>query len=111
MTENELKDLESILVDIEKLVNKVENELKAMLENAVKNNDLSENSIDQINVLNAKLEVLKQSGDSLFYKKQRVMKGLGYVPDEGCEDEESNTLFFKTLSNETKIRNVQFMYV
>lgn len=111
MGENELKDLESILLDVEKLVNKVEHELKAMLELAVKTNDLTENSIDQINVLNAKLGVLKDAGDNMFYKKQRVLKGLGYTPDDDYEDEESNTLFFKALSNETKIRNVQFMYV
>jgi|SRR5674476_151264 len=111
MSENELKDLESILVDVEKLVNKVENELKTMLELAVKTEDLSENSIDQINVLNAKLNVLKDAGDSMFYRKQRVLKGLGYTPDDDYEDEETNTLFFKALASETKIRNVQFMYV
>src|SRR5665647_1180713 len=111
MGENELKDLENILIDVEKLVNKVENELKAMLELALKTNDLTENSIDQINVLNAKLGVLKDAGDNMFYKKQRVLKGLGYIPDDDSEDEETNTLFFKALANDTKIRNVQFMYV
>lgn len=111
MSENELKDLESILLDVEKLVNKVENELKAMLENAVKTNDLSKNSIDQIDFLNTKLGVLKDAGDSMFYRKQRVLKGLGFVPDDDCEEEETNTLFFKALANDTKIRNVQFMYV
>ena len=111
MAEKELKDLENILIDVEKLVNKIEDELKSMLEFAVKTEDLSENIIDQINVLNSKLNVLKQAGDSMFYKKQRVLKGLGFVPDNDCEEEETNTLFFKTLSKETQVRNVQFMYV
>jgi len=111
MSENELQDIESVLLDIEKLVTKIEYELKSMLEFAVKTEDLSENIIDQINVLNSKLNVLKQAGDSMFYKKQRVLKGLGFVPDNDCEEEETNTLFFKTLSKETQVRNVQFMYV
>src|SRR5664280_3508586 len=95
MAEKELKDLENILIDVEKLVNKIEDELKSMLEFAIKTEDLGKNIIDQINVLNSKLNVLKQAGDSMFYKKQRVLKGLGFTPDDDCEDEETNTLFFK----------------
>ena len=111
--ETELEKTEIILKNVESLVNKAENGLQDMLEEVVRTGDLCDNNIMAISTLTAKLDVLKEAANAVYYKKQRIIKNSGFMPDEDLDDgdDEPDSLFYRALAKDTKIRNIQFLYV
>ena len=71
------------------LVDQVEFDLQAALQDCCMTDEIENSSIDKIAELNRKLAVIKEAGNNMFQRKQRLERKQGMC-NCGCEDFEDH---------------------